>query len=391
MTELGTLRADGERCAVRFERLYDATPDELWSALTEAEQLRGWLAEVTRLQLEPGGAFELRFGDGETERATGTVRTVEAPRLLELDWTFPGEPDSHVRFELEPRDEGVLLILEHRQLSRESGAAYGAGWHAHLDGLEAHLAGGDSAWDERFAAVKPGYDRQAAALGWSGPGGSPLLDAIAAGDDDEARRLARERPGLLSQPDDDGLLPAVRALYIRGHELAAALAPPDEELDATSAAALGRTQRLAALIDEDARRAAATSPDGFTALHLACFAGGAETTRLLIERDAPLETLSANDQVQVRALGTAAFSGDLESARALLEAGADANGAGSGGFVPLHTAAQNGDAELVRLLLEHGARTEAATEDGMSPDQLAHDAGHEEVVALLRGTAAATE
>ena len=388
MTELGTLRADDERCAVRFERLYDASPGELWSALTDPEQLRGWLADVARLELEPGGAFELRFGEGETERATGTVRTVEAPRLLELDWTFPGEPDSQVRFELEPRDAGVLLVLEHRLLSRDSGAAYGAGWHAHLDGLAAHLAGGESSWDERFAAVKPEYDRQAAALGWSGPGGSPLLDAIAVGDDDEAVRLARESPELLTQPDEDGLLPAVRALYVRGPELAAALTPSDEELDTTAAAALGRTARLAALLDDDASRAGATSPDGFTALHLACFAGGVEATRLLVERGAPLEAVSANDQVQVRPLGTAAFSGDRESARALLDAGADANGAGSGGFVPLHTAAQNGDEELVRLLLDRGARPDAATADGRTPERLAQDAGHDAVVALLRAAPA---
>jgi ankyrin repeat protein len=98
--------------------------------------------------------------------------------------------------------------------------------------------------------------------------------------------------------------------------------------------------------------------------------------------------VSANDQVQVRPLGTAAFSGDLESARVLLEAGADANGAGSGGFVPLHTAAQNGDADLVRLLLDHGARPDVATADVKTPEQLASDAGHEEVVALLRAAPA---
>ena len=30
-TAYGTLRADEERCAVRFERLYDSTPAELWA------------------------------------------------------------------------------------------------------------------------------------------------------------------------------------------------------------------------------------------------------------------------------------------------------------------------------------------------------------------------
>ena len=48
MTEtFGALRQDG----VRFERLYDATPEELWSAITDPEQIQGWLAHVARIDL----------------------------------------------------------------------------------------------------------------------------------------------------------------------------------------------------------------------------------------------------------------------------------------------------------------------------------------------------
>lgn len=39
----GDLRADGARRGVRFERLYKATAEELWSALTRPEQLARWL------------------------------------------------------------------------------------------------------------------------------------------------------------------------------------------------------------------------------------------------------------------------------------------------------------------------------------------------------------
>src|SRR5688500_11559698 len=139
MIDMGRLRPDGDRCAVRLERLYDATPDELWSALTDAEQLRGWMAEVTRIDARPGGEFEFRFGDAETEWAAGRVLRADPPRLLELDWTFPGEPASTVRFEIHARAPGALLVLDHSRLDRESGASYSAGWHAHLDLLEAQL------------------------------------------------------------------------------------------------------------------------------------------------------------------------------------------------------------------------------------------------------------
>ena len=39
----GALRPDGTLCGVRFERLYKATAEELWSALTRPEQLARWL------------------------------------------------------------------------------------------------------------------------------------------------------------------------------------------------------------------------------------------------------------------------------------------------------------------------------------------------------------
>jgi uncharacterized protein len=163
---------------------------------------------------------------------------------------------------------------------------------------------------------------------------------------------------------------ALEALYAgdreRGEEL---LAPGQESV--FEAAAFGRVARLEELLSAEPELARSWSEDGFTPLHLACFAGGAEATRLLVERGADLEALSTASFAKVCPLGTAAFARDHGSARVLLEAGADPNGAGEGRFTPLHTAAQNGDAELVRLLLEHGADPGAAASDGRTPTDLA--------------------
>ena len=355
MIELGTLRADGERCAVRFERLYDATPEELWGALTDAEQLRGWMANEVRIDPRPGGEFEFRFGEADTEWAAGRVVSVEPPRLLELDWTFPGEPKSAVRFEIEPRDRGALLVLDHRQLALESGASYSAGWHAHLDLLDAQLAGApEPDWVARYTELKPDYDRQAEELGWAGPQTvSPVRDALYRGDRSAAEALA------------EGI-----------------------ELDVFDAAALGDTERLDALLAARPELAEALSEDGFTPLHLACFSGGAEATRLLIERGAPLERLAESSFARVRPLGTAAFSRDHASARVLLEAGAEPSGTARGGFTPLHAAAMNGDGDFVRLLLDHGADRAAVTVDGHTPEQLAREAGHQDVADMLVGARA---
>jgi uncharacterized protein YndB with AHSA1/START domain len=157
-TDYGKLRADEDRLSVHFERLYDATADELWSALTDPEQLPGWLAHATRFQLEVGGAVDLDFGDGD--EVHGEIRELEPGRLLEYTW----DEQSVVRFELVPREHGVLLLLDHRGLTTNVGVEYGAGWHAHLDMLAARLAGARVDFTPRYEGLRPSYEERVAAL-----------------------------------------------------------------------------------------------------------------------------------------------------------------------------------------------------------------------------------
>lgn len=158
----GQLRAEADRCGVRFERRYDAKPEELWSALTEPERLGRWLADVAELELRVGGRFLLRWGDGDDNQETdGTILALEPGRVLELNWTYPGEPDSVARFELRPDGDGTILVLDHRGLPPDAIAGYGAGWHSHLDSLAAHLAGGEADWSARFQELGPAYEESA--------------------------------------------------------------------------------------------------------------------------------------------------------------------------------------------------------------------------------------
>jgi uncharacterized protein len=350
-TGYGTLRAEEERCAVRFERLYDYTPAELWAALTDPAQLGGWLAEVPTFEAEVGGAVAIDFGEGGLVR--GEVLEIEPERVLEYTWTFTGESESVVRFELRPQEQGTLLLLDHRGLGRQFGAGYAAGWHAHLDRLDAALAGGSLEWFPRYEQVRPAYAEQMSGLVWASGDVSPVRQALYRGD----------RP-------------------------AAEEAAEGEQLDLFDASALGRNDVVRNLLDAEPELVQTLSGDGFSALHLSCFSGGGETTRLLIERGAPLERVAQSSFARVRPLGTAVFARDVGCVTALLESGADANGAGEGGFVPLHTAAHNGDVEIVRLLLDHGADPLRATDDGKTPLDLAREAEQDECVRLLEAAAA---
>jgi len=159
----------------------------------------------------------------------------------------------------------------------------------------------------------------------------------------------------------------MRALYEGDEEKARELLPPDGELSIFEAAAFGRTERLAGILDADPRQATAFSEDGFTALHLAIFGRQEEAVRLLLERGADPNALSAGEIANVPPLGTAAFAGSTALARLLLDSGADPNVRGEGGFTALHSAAQNGDEDLAGLLLERGADPGLAAADGRRP------------------------
>jgi uncharacterized protein YndB with AHSA1/START domain len=156
VTTTGAVTADG----VRFERLYDATPDELWHAITDPEQIKGWLAHVTRWSLTPGDDWGIRFDDGGV---SGRVVAVEPGRRLELTWIEEEGDESLLAFEIVPREAGSLLVLDHSRLAAERRPGYGAGWQSHLEALDGLLQGGEAFdWWERYRELRPAYEELAA-------------------------------------------------------------------------------------------------------------------------------------------------------------------------------------------------------------------------------------
>jgi len=117
--------------------------------------------------------------------------------------------------------------------------------------------------------------------------------------------------------------PALEALYRGEQDEAQRLLAPDDELPAYEAAAFGRIERLGKLLADDPAAANDTSPDGFTALHLAIYGGSEETVQFLLEHGADPNALATAEIARVRPLGTAAFVNRPDLEKILLEAGAD--------------------------------------------------------------------
>ncbi len=155
----GEFRIMDDRPEVEFERTFAFPIGAVWAMLTTEEGLRRWLAPA-RVDLRPGGSIDLDFG--ESDMAGGEIIDLVPGETIEYRWRFTGEPDSMVRFELEPVDlSSTRVRLRHWMLPTDQAVGYGAGWHAHLDQLEAALAGsGQIDWMERFAELLPEYQAQ---------------------------------------------------------------------------------------------------------------------------------------------------------------------------------------------------------------------------------------
>jgi uncharacterized protein len=150
----------------------------------------------------------------------------------------------------------------------------------------------------------------------------------------------------------------LQAIYRGDQATAEELLAAGTELDVFEAAAVGQTERLRELLDEDASLANAWAEDGFQPLGLASFLGHTESVLLLLERGAEVNSASRND-MKVMPLHSAAATGDPEAryeiAKLLLDHGADPNARQQHDFTPLMAADQSGDERLAQLLEEHGA------------------------------------
>lgn len=175
----GTVELIDGRHVLSFERELAHPVERVWAALTEPDELAGWLAEAD-LELAEGGSIVLRWQNHVTEEdaeryeielpeddpgppvVRGTVTRLDPPRLIEWD------TDGHGLLRWELREEGSGCVLTYTN-TLPPGADFPlpqslAGWHLHLDLLADALAGQPADWAnwpiERWAEARDGYAMQ---------------------------------------------------------------------------------------------------------------------------------------------------------------------------------------------------------------------------------------
>lgn len=129
----------------------DVTPERVWRALTDPDELSTWFPDEARdLEVRPGG-------DGwwyweSHGRYAVRFEVVEPPRRLVWVWAREPEvgvdesPSTTVEWCLESLDEGARTRLQLREdgfLERESREQNVEGWHHELSELHSHLSGSD--------------------------------------------------------------------------------------------------------------------------------------------------------------------------------------------------------------------------------------------------------
>ena len=145
---------DDGRWQLRFTRSLRHPQEKVWRAITEPEELAQWFPTTIEGERTPGAKLTFSFPEGKIAPIEGEMLAYDPPALMEFRWG-----NDILRLELRPTSEGTELILLDTLEELGKAARDGAGWHACLAALEAHLSGSPDARDAMslWKDVQPRY------------------------------------------------------------------------------------------------------------------------------------------------------------------------------------------------------------------------------------------
>ncbi len=131
-----------------YEIYIRATPDEVWSALTDPEQTRRfWYGALNRSDWMPGARWTSESEEGEPF-LEGDIVEVERPHRLVQTFRIVHEPaaaaelPSLLTWQLTPMGDACRLSLTHEQMGEATQAYTRGGWELILSGLKTLLETG---------------------------------------------------------------------------------------------------------------------------------------------------------------------------------------------------------------------------------------------------------
>lgn len=136
--------------SIVLTRTLDASPEQVFRAFTDAQELSRWWTTSAESDARPGGAFSYVFEFDDPSRNhtyAGAYRDVVANERVSFPWQgSTGETTVDVR--LRPREGGTEVTLTHAGWGEgadadEAVAIHEQGWAFFLDNLVAHLDRGE--------------------------------------------------------------------------------------------------------------------------------------------------------------------------------------------------------------------------------------------------------
>jgi len=134
-----------------IERVIDiaASPETVFTLLTDPEQYVRWKGRTAALDPRPRGAFDVGFADGA--RVLGEYVEIVPNRRVVFTWGWDspeavvGPGGSTVEIDLEPKGTGTRLRLVHRGLPASERTSHSEGWDFFLPRLIAVAEGREPA------------------------------------------------------------------------------------------------------------------------------------------------------------------------------------------------------------------------------------------------------
>jgi uncharacterized protein YndB with AHSA1/START domain len=101
-----------------IERIYHASPEKVWQALTDKQKMKEWYFDVSDFQ--PVVGFEFKFAGGDKNTVYNhicRVTDVIEHKKLSHTWRYDGYPgESEVTWELFPEGNNTRVVLTHKGL-----------------------------------------------------------------------------------------------------------------------------------------------------------------------------------------------------------------------------------------------------------------------------------
>jgi len=124
---------------VERETVVACTPADAWRWWTEPDLLVRWMGSVAEIDLRPGGAIRISYGNGAV--MAGELVTLDPPRRLVFTWGWedpaevvrPGQ--SRVEVAFDAVDGGTLVVVRHHDLPHGERAGHAEGWDYFLGRL----------------------------------------------------------------------------------------------------------------------------------------------------------------------------------------------------------------------------------------------------------------